>query len=167
MRHDSKTGRFTGPSVTVESRFWPKVNKTDTCWLWAAGRTTLGYGMFWDGKRVVCAHRFAYELLVGPVEPGRELDHTCRVPSCVNPKHLEPVTHRVNVGRGEAGAKSAAQQRAKTHCPRGHEYTGENTYTNPSTGARHCRACRRDWANTPARKKAATLRMRAWRAKRA
>ena len=59
-----------------------------------------GYGTFWDGERKRLAHVVAYELFVGPVPDGRELDHLCRVPACVRPTHLEPVTHAENLRRG-------------------------------------------------------------------
>jgi hypothetical protein len=145
MRHDPTTGRFTGASQTAEERFWPKVHKTETCWLWTAAHIPLGYGMFWNGHRLMCAHQFAYELLVGPVPDGSELDHLCRTPACVRPDHLEPVTHRVNMQRGNTGQPSGTQQRAKTHCPQGHPYDATNTYITPSSGARNCRICRAAW----------------------
>lgn len=78
------------PNPTV--RFWPKVEKTSTCWLWTAGTDDDGYGLFWLDARITKAHRFAYELLVGSVPEGKILDHTCRVRRCVNPDHLRPVT---------------------------------------------------------------------------
>ena len=162
MKHDTKTGRFTGPSQTPEQRFWIKVNKTETCWLWTAAHMPLGYGVFWDGTKLVGAHRFAYTLLVGPIPENKDIDHLCRTPACVNPEHLEPVDHRINSQRGNTGLSSGAQQSAKTHCPQGHEYTPENTYINHSTGARHCRQCRRAWDKD--HKAQATERMRRWRA---
>lgn len=79
--------------------FMTKVNKTESCWLWERG-TNGGYGMYWFRGRNIAAHRFAYEALVGPIPEGLELDHTCRVKRCVNPAHLEPVTHRENILRG-------------------------------------------------------------------
>lgn len=77
----------------------------DDCWLWQAGTfgTVMGYGCFYDRGRMRYAHRVAYELEVGAVPEGMELDHTCRQPLCVNPAHLQPVTHAENVRRGEAG----------------------------------------------------------------
>lgn len=130
---------------TVE-RFWSKVEKTETCWLWIAPTTVEGYGTFGIGsrtdgtKRVVGAHRFAYELLVGPIPDGMELDHVkelCGNRHCVNPAHLEPVVHKVNINRG----KNARSE--KTHCPQGHEYAGDNLYIS-SFGFRQCRACGRE-----------------------
>lgn len=125
-------------------RFWSKVTKTDTCWLWTA-YLRRGYGKIKISNRTVLAHRFAYEMLVGPIPDGLQLDHLCRVRNCVNPAHLEPVTSRENTLRG---ATPAALNAAKTHCKNGHEYTPENTYlikptkTQPN-GARACRTCRR------------------------
>ena len=81
--------------ATPEERFWAKVDKTDDCWLWTANRTNAGYGHFWLDRRMVLAHRFAYELLIGPIPDGLTLDHLCRVRACVNPAHLEAVTNRV------------------------------------------------------------------------
>jgi hypothetical protein len=84
-----------------EERFWPKVCKTETCWLWTAFKNRDGYGRFnAGGNQPVLVHRFAYELLVGPIAEGLELDHLCRVRACVRPEHLEPVPHRENLRRG-------------------------------------------------------------------
>lgn len=89
-----------------EERFWPKVDKTDGCWLWTAARNRDGYGMFKvDAMRL--AHRVAYELLVGPIPAGMDLDHTCHAPACVNPDHLRSTTHRQNLeNRQGANANS-------------------------------------------------------------
>jgi hypothetical protein len=116
--------------------FWSRVTKTESCWLWTGMANANGYGMCNRAPthgRLAAAHRVAYELLVGPIPDGLELDHLCRVRNCVNPTHLEPVTGAEN--RRRAGL-------AKTHCPQGHEYTTENTYLKP-TGGRQCRACNR------------------------
>lgn len=70
-------------------RFWAKVEKTDSCWLWTAARNTTGYGMAsWKGKKNIVAHRLAYELLVGPIPVGKLALHKCDTPHCVNPDHL-------------------------------------------------------------------------------
>ncbi len=125
---------------TAEQRFWPKVEKSDGCWIWLASKDRCGYGRFnvtWHPT--MRAHRFAYELLVGPVPYGMQLDHLCRNPSCVNPAHLEPVTSRENTLRGEG---RAARQARQTHCKRGHQFTPENTYVCPK-GHRYCRHCKR------------------------
>lgn len=85
-------------------RFWEKVDRRGPadCWLWTATRTAKdGHGRFYPitGKGVL-AHRFAYELLVGPIPDGLVIDHLCRVRLCVNPAHLEPVTAEENTRRG-------------------------------------------------------------------
>lgn len=119
------------------ARFWAKVNKTETCWLWTASKKPKGYGEFSVDGSLVYAHRFAYEAVVGPIPAGLTLDHLCRVRHCVNPTHLEAVTNRENNLRGES--QSAAHAR-KTRCPQGHEYAGENLIV--YRGARQCRECR-------------------------
>jgi hypothetical protein len=119
-------------------RFWAKVYRgpVSECWLWQAGQSTGGYGQFWDGGDVA-AHRASYEHHVGPIPVGLTLDHLCRVRSCVNPAHLEPVSNRVNVLRGNG---ACARHARKTHCLRGHAFTKENTRLN-SSGSRVCRVC--------------------------
>jgi len=87
--------RSTDYHPTYEQAFWAKVNKTDTCWIWIASFKYKTYGYF----RGRFAHIVAYELTKGLVPEGLELDHTCENPSCVNPDHLEPVTHLVNIRR--------------------------------------------------------------------
>jgi hypothetical protein len=126
---------------TTEERFWEKVNKTDTCWLWTGCRTTNGgYARFvFDGK-AGRAHRYAYALLVGPIPDGKVLDHLCRVKHCVNPAHLDPVTDVENLTRSPLTLISI--NAAKTHCKRGHEFTPENTYIERG-GGRSCRTCKR------------------------
>lgn len=129
-----------------DPRFWAKVQKTDSCWLWTGARMPRGYGIFTIGSKVdgthrnVYAHRWLYERLIGAVAPGFELDHLCRNPSCVRPDHLEVVTHKENCLRGES---PIAQNHRKTSCPNGHEYTSANTY-NSKDGSRRCRTCNRD-----------------------
>lgn len=147
-------------------RFWVKVNRSlepDGCWEWAAAAGPLGYGKFMvhdEGgrKKIVSAHRFSYQLLVGPIPAGLQLDHLCRNPPCVRPSHLEPVTNRENTLRGARVPimrdtnPGAAFQKTKTHCPRGHEYTPDNTYIQPCgnrgrrkpSTSRVCRTCRRN-----------------------
>lgn len=130
-------------------RFWAKVDiyfGLNGCWLWTGYVNLAGYGRF-DGR---LAHRFAYEDMIGPVPDGLDIDHLCRVRNCVNPAHLEPVTRAENLRRGIKPRRDrdpliARRNREKTHCPRGHEYTPENTYRLPSRpSARYCRACHRE-----------------------
>jgi hypothetical protein len=139
-----------------EARFWSKVDRRGEgeCWLWTGTKTSsrqrendLLYGIISINRRPVRAHRFAYELLVGPIPRDKELDHLCRNTLCVNPAHLEPVSHRENTARGEAARINAAREMAKTHCKRGHEFTPENTmWSRTKHGCgwqRQCRACMR------------------------
>lgn len=129
------------PNVArAEVRFWPKVNKTPACWLWTAGTDAAGYGRFKVDGVAAVAHRYAYELLCGPIPDGLQIDHLCRVRHCVNPAHMEPVTLVENVRRGDS---FSAQNAAKTYCANGHPYDEANTYMRPD-GGRGCRSCRRE-----------------------
>ena len=82
-----------------EARFWSYVEKTDGCWEWTGAKDGDGYGHLTIAGRVVGAHRFAYELLVGPIPEGLEIDHLCRNRACVKPADLEPVTRAENLRR--------------------------------------------------------------------
>ena len=119
-------------------RFWGKVEKTSTCWLWTAGKYNTGYGQFWIHGRDHPAHRLAYIWEKGDIPLGLQLDHLCRVRHCVNPAHLEAVTQKENILRGEGFAAKGARQ---THCLRGHPFSGANLYTTPA-GGRRCLACK-------------------------
>lgn len=112
------------------------------CWNWSSVAGN-GYGCVRrdDGKQVN-AHRFIYEALVGPIPAGCDLDHLCRNRRCVNPDHLEPVSRRENLLRGDT---IPAAHKAATHCKNGHAYTEENTYHRPDAPwIRDCRTCRRE-----------------------
>jgi hypothetical protein len=112
------------------------------CWPWRGAPTPDGYGRF--GKSPQMAHCVAYERAVGPIPKNLVIDHLCRNRICVNPAHLQPVRQRTNLLRSPLTLPS--QNLAKTHCPRGHEYTPINTYLRVKPGglqARECRTCRR------------------------
>lgn len=87
------------PKRDPKERFWEMVNKTSNCWLWTGStKSQGGYGRFViDDNRRILAHRYAYELLVGPITDGMQLDHICRIRHCVNPEHLRVVTRKENM----------------------------------------------------------------------
>jgi hypothetical protein len=114
------------------------------CWLWTGGVIATGYGRTWHRGASSAVHRVVYELLRGPIPTGLEIHHLCRVRCCVNPAHLEPVTHRENCLRSMDRHANAL----KTHCPRGHEYSGDNLGRD-FRGDRVCRACYRLFPNGP------------------
>lgn len=121
------------------------------CWIWQGARTQKGYGMTsasFCGQRPT--HRATYTLLIGPIPDGYEVDHLCRVGSCCNPQHLEPVTRQENRRR------SPFAPERRTHCPKGHPYEGANLYIN-AVGARVCKACQREASRAQAAKR------KAWR----
>ena len=89
-------------SLTSEQKFWVQVNKTNTCWLWTGYIPPSGYGLVCFKGKVRNAHRVAYTLVKGAVPRGLDLDHLCRTKACVNPDHLEPVTHAENMRRWSA-----------------------------------------------------------------
>lgn len=127
--------------ATVEARIWRLVTiePNTACWLWLGTVNGLGYGMMTVAGRARLAHRLSYENARGPIPSGLDLDHLCRQPSCVNPAHLEPVTHRENVLRGASPAAKAARA---TACRAGHAYNQENTRV-AADGSRQCRECDR------------------------
>lgn len=126
-------------------RFWSKADRSggpEACWPWQGAMHPDGYGSAWDPeeKRTRGAHRIAYEVLVGPIPDGYDLDHLCVNPPCINPAHLRPVTRAENMARVHLFDVGAVQ-RAVTHCPAGHPYDEPNTYR--FRGRRACRACNR------------------------
>ncbi len=117
-------------------RFWPRVEFTDTCWLWE-GATSNGYGSVYVGGRNMGAHRYSYAFCVGPIPQGLVIDHLCRVKRCVRPEHLEPVTNAENIRRGEGGKNKSD----KTHCPAGHDYA-ETAHMKKDMRGNYYRLCR-------------------------
>jgi len=109
------------------------------CWLWTWRKTNKGYGIFYcKGER--SAHRISYLHYKGLIPEGLELDHLCRKPACVNPDHLEAVTHRENILRSPI--VPMAINATVTHCPKGHPYEGYNLKV--EHGSRLCRECRKE-----------------------
>lgn len=144
ITHDWAPGKKIDPAL----RFWCKVNKfgkqtsrvRTRCWEWTGAKQAGGYGRFWDGEKRVLAHVWSWTtLLCMSVPPSKELDHRCHNPSCVRPSHLEPVTHQVNILRGNP----TGHNRHKTRCHNGHRFSLANT-RRTRCGRRQCRQCERD-----------------------
>jgi hypothetical protein len=107
--------------------------------VWTGARNAQGYAYFKLNGKTVRAHCLAYQDFNGSVPEGLDLDHLCRNRSCVNPDHLEPVTHTENIRRGDT---VAARNAAKTHCSNGHELSPDNVYRAPlRPNQRVCRKC--------------------------
>jgi len=136
-----------------------RVRKENECWVWTGIINEEGYGKISMGRnRIRSAHRESYKAFVGEIPEGKEIDHLCRNRACVNPNHLEAVSHRENVKRGKLGETTKKRQLEKRFCRNGHEYSEENTYIDPriygtqKSPSRHCRICKRiafkKWRNS-------------------
>lgn len=129
-------------ALTREELFLEKIKKDPVtgCWVWTSVQYHAGYGKFHNGTTMIGAHRWSYMHFKGPIPPGLEIDHLCRVRLCVNPDHLEAVTRVENLRR----ANPAAWRRGPrhSHCRRGHEFTPDNIALD-SRGQRLCLTCKR------------------------
>jgi hypothetical protein len=96
------------PLPTPEERFWPKVEKTESCWNWTAGLDAYGYGVTWVDGKATKAHRYAWELCNGPIPEGKQLDHRCFNRACVNPAHLRITSSKQNV-ENHRGARATSR----------------------------------------------------------
>ena len=115
----------------LSNNFWKKITHVDTCWIWNGYIDKDGYGRYKHEGKNYFTHRLAYLTYSGEIPQGLEIDHLCRNRNCCNPDHLEAVTHKENILRGES--PSAINGR-KAKCPKGHDYTNE-------TKGRRCLTC--------------------------
>lgn len=125
------------------ARFWRKVAvaANSDCWTWCAGKNGNGYGQFFlDGQNRL-SHRISLNLFGVQIADGLVVDHICRNRSCVNPAHLRVVDRRTNAL--ENSSANAYFNTLKTHCPKGHPYSGENLIV--WRNKRMCRTCRREY----------------------
>lgn len=116
----------------ILTRINERLDKTGECWIWQGTTKPMGYGTIHYDKKPRLVHRLNYQLLVGEIPVGLELDHLCRNRACANPEHLEPVEHRVNIKRSPICGKPK-----QTHCIHGHEMFESEK------GLRYCKTCKK------------------------
>lgn len=138
-----------------DERFWSKVEKTDTCWLWTGGtRGRGGYGCYVRDRRNWLAHRWSYTVHVGPIPEGKVIDHLCRNTSCVRPEHLEAVTLEEN-------SRRASRSRDMSHCGRGHDMSGPAKRSRKD-GTTYCGECANKAQSNRRARYRAVEKARAW-----
>lgn len=121
----------------IRARIRSRIIEVDGCWEWQGHIPSDGYGRIYLEGRQWLAHRASYTAFSGPIPDGLNMDHLCRNRRCVNPEHVEPVTQSENLKRSPL----MNRQGHKTHCPKGHEYSDENTERR--NGRRYCKTCER------------------------
>ena len=113
------------PKVSVEDRFWEKVDKSGDCWLWTASTKDGQYGCFWMNGRSTFAHRTAWEIHNGPIPDGILVCHTCDTPLCVRPAHLWLGTNADNMrDRDQKGRQAQGDRSGSRLYPE--KFRGEN-----------------------------------------
>jgi len=143
----------------LPDRFWSKCmpEPNSGCWLWFGQATPKGYGQLgFQSRKVrrnVYAHRLAYVVLVSAIPNGMQIDHLCRNARCCNPAHLEPVTPRENILRGDGPRITRERHASITHCRQGHPFDEENTHLTRHRDGRRSRQCKQCWRREERRKR--------------
>ena len=132
----------------LESRILSKTTKTESCWIWNGYTERNGYGRITVNDKPYSTHRLSFLLFKGELKENLVIDHSCRNRACLNPEHLRQVTQRENCH--ENSRASCHLNSLKTHCPKGHEYTEENTKTKTTKYGvgRACKECARAYARS-------------------
>ena len=153
------------PYFSDTERFTSKyaVNSDTGCWEWTRSLNDSGYGQFSISKKCYRAHRVSWKIFKGPLDPNKVLDHKCKNRRCVNPEHLREVTSNENTLKNSFSWWAVNSE--KTHCPRGHEYTAENTNLRPQSCGkglvgRQCKQCIREKSMEKYRAKKAVINAR-------
>lgn len=145
------TRKYTRYKGNYIDRFWVRVDKKSSkeCWNWIGFITRDGYGQFHcvddNNIKYFRAHRLSYVLAGGTLDPKLCLDHTCRNRACMNPNHLEQVSLKENLNRGEG---ICAKRKRSEKCKNGHSYklSQQSNYMKKNEW-RSCKICRNKWEN--------------------
>ena len=132
--------------MSYEERFFQKVDKTESCWLWKGALNSRGYGSFSFEGKIISSHRYSYETYVGKIPEGMHVCHSCDVRNCVNPEHLWAGTHSDNMKDMVSKDRQGYSMRTQTHCKKGHDFSvyGFKTFTRKNGKVeKYCKECKR------------------------